>query len=122
LNPGIHVVARSERAETVERLCRAGASHVLSESVVGSQLLQVALIQMGILPKPTDLVVRELLWEQEAITIEQFGADLHMIAVARNGSLVSPTADFRLERGDRLVVMGPPDRIKRKVRLLQEGR
>lgn len=56
LNPNLNVIVRAIHADTVDRLCEAGANHVLSEAILGSQLLQVAMVEMGVLPKFSDYV------------------------------------------------------------------
>ncbi|MWG33968.1 potassium channel family protein [Halomarina oriensis] len=117
LNPEIEIVARAESQESVRKLYRAGADYVLSLGTVSGRMLastildeevitfdqQVELIRTG----PGDLTGRTL---GEADVRRKTGCTV--VAVERDGALVSDLGpDFRLQRGDELVVAGTDDDI-----------
>jgi voltage-gated potassium channel len=115
LNPAIDVMARAVHVDAVDRLHQAGANHVLSESILGFQLLQIAMVEMGVLPKVPDYVVREVFWQGESITIgkltQEHAAKFKIICAVKNETAMRPTLNYTLSRGDRLVVLGPPANI-----------
>lgn len=110
LNPEINVVVRAVHAETVERLHQAGANHVLSESLLGSQLLQVALVEMGVLPGLTDYLIRELRWYGAPIHIkdlaEKYRGHIKIICLVREGQVLEPRAEQVVQEKDIMVVLG----------------
>ncbi len=117
LNPNINVVARAVQAETVDRLRQAGANHVLSESLLGYQLLQVAMVRMGILPKLSNYVIRELVWRHAPIKIETLAIRhkgfIKIICIIKDDKLFEPTAEYQLQQDDLIVVLGSPQAIER---------
>lgn len=117
INPHIDIVARAVRANAVGRLHQAGANHVLSQSILGFQLLQIALVEMDILPKFSNYVIKEVTWNKDSISIEElnkmFDTDkIKIICIVRANELMEPGKDFFLNKGDRIVVLGAPDYIK----------
>lgn len=116
LNSNINVVARAVQAEAVDRLRQAGANHVHSESLLGSQLLQVAMVDMGVLPKLSNYVVRELVWRHAPIQIqtlaEKHKGFIKIICIVKDDSIIEPKADYQLQKDDTVVVMGTPQAIE----------
>ncbi len=113
LNPDIDIMARSVHADAVDRLHQAGANHVLSESILGFQLLQIAMVEMGVLPKMRDYVVREIPWRQEPISIRELTKEhnnnFKIICAVKDGKAVEPSLDYTLQKGDSIVALGPPE-------------
>ena len=110
INPNIDVMARAVHVDAVDRLHQAGANHVLSESILGLQLVQIAMVEMGVLPKLEGYRVKEIEWNREPLSIEELGGrhpgEFKVICVVRNGSVFEPTLDYLLQQGDRIVVLG----------------
>lgn len=117
VNPNINIIARAVRMDAIELMHRAGANHVLSESILGFQLLQIAMVEMGVLPKFLSYAVREVTWEGRPSTILEISrnapGNFKIICVIENGTVIEPTAGYLLQKGSRLVVSGPPDVIER---------
>lgn len=115
LNPDLNIVARAVHVDSAERLRQAGANHVLSEAILGAQLLQVAMVEMGVLPKFCNYVIREITWEREAIEIrkitEVYKRDIKIICVVSDGEVMKPTADYVVEKGDLLVALAPKENM-----------
>jgi voltage-gated potassium channel len=117
LNPHLNVVARAVQAEAVNRLRQAGANHVLSESLLGCQLLQVAMVEAGVLPKLYNYAIREVTWRYEPIQIQTL-AEKHkglikIICIFKEDRIFEPTADYQLQKNDTMIVLGSPQHIER---------
>ncbi|MGM0689773.1 MAG: potassium channel family protein [Bacillota bacterium] len=117
LNPDVDVMARSVHVDAVDRLHQAGANHVLSESILGFQLLQIAMVEMGVLPKMKDYVVREINWQREPVTIQEL-TEMHpgefkIICVVKNDTAIEPSLDYTLQKEDRIVALGPTGHLDR---------
>ncbi len=116
LNPNINVVARAVQAEAVDRLRQTGANHVHSESLLGYQLLQVAMVDMGVLPRLSNYVVRELVWHHAPIQIqalaEKHQGFIKIVCIVKGDSIIEPKADYELQKDDTVVVMGTPHHIE----------
>ncbi len=115
LNPDVDVMARSVHVDAVDRLHQAGANHVLSESILGFQLLQIAMVEMGVLPKMSDYVVREINWQREPVTIQEL-TEMHpgefkIICVVKNDTAIEPSLDYTLQKEDRIVALGPTEHL-----------
>jgi len=115
INPSLDVMARAVHIDAVDRLHQAGANHVLSESILGFQLLQIAMVGMGVLPKRANYVVKEVPWTGEPTTIRDF-TEIHagkfkLICVVKEEKVIEPSLDYSLQKNDRLVVLGPLDKI-----------
>jgi Trk K+ transport system NAD-binding subunit len=113
INPDVDVMARAVHADAIDRLHQAGANHVLSESVLGFQLLQIAMVEMGVLPKMSDYVLREVSWFSEPVTIGELTAKhkskFKIVCVVKNSEVIEPSIDYTLQKGDKLVALGHPD-------------
>jgi len=111
VNPDVDVIARSVHVDAIDRLHQAGANHVLSESILGFQLLQIAMVEMGVLPKMPDYVVKELIWNQEPVTLEELTeehvGEFKIVCIVKDGKAIEPSLDYTLQKGDRLVAQGP---------------
>lgn len=116
LNRNLNIIARAVHVDAVNRLHQAGANHVLAEPILGFQLLQVAMVEMGLLPKLPNYVVREMTWRQEPMEIGEL-TQLHrgkfkIISVVRGKKAMGPALDFLLKKDDRLVILGAPENIR----------
>ena len=117
LNPNINVVARAVHAQGIDRLRQAGANHVLSESLLGYQLLQVAMVELGVLPKLSNYVIRELVWRHEPIQIHTLAIRhkgfITIICIIKDDNIFEPKSDYQLQKNDIIVVLGSPQAIER---------
>ena len=115
LNPDVDVMARAVHVDAIDRLHQAGANHVLSESILGFQLLQIALVEMGVLPKVPNYQLRELSWQQEPIAIQDLTVKHHgafkIICIVKDGRAVEPALDYVLQKGDVVVALGTPESL-----------
>lgn len=96
LNPDLTIVARALKDETVDKLYRAGADHVVSPNVSApdSRLAGLTLLDARI-PQQTGLLVNAPRKLQDE----------------KHRFVFNPAADTRLEPGDELIVMGKPEQI-----------
>ncbi len=110
LNPDIKVVSRAVSMEAINLLLQAGAEHVLSESIFSFQLLQVALVKMGILPKLSDFLIKEITWEKAGISVRDMalkaGNNIDIICLIKDGQVLKPTGKSMVKKGDRIVILG----------------
>lgn len=117
INPGVDIMARAVHVDAVDRLHQAGANHVLSESILGFQLLQIALVELEVLPKLTDYVVREVTWSGDATTVgaltEKYAGKFKVICTVKEVDVIEPSIALSILPGDKLVVIGPPDNIEK---------
>ncbi len=125
LNPKLNIMARAVHIDAIDRLHQAGASHVLAESVLGFQLLQVAMVEMGVLPKLPDHLVQEIPWTYEPMTIQQlttkYPGDFKVICVVKNDLALEPSLNTMLQQGDRIVVLGLRENLEKLFRPGQAG-
>jgi voltage-gated potassium channel len=116
LNPQLNVVSRAVQAEAVNRLRQAGANHVLTESLLGYQLLQVAMVETGVLPKLSDYAIRQVVWRHEPVRIrtlaEKHERRFKIICIFKGDRAFEPTADYLLQKDDIFVVLGSPGHIE----------
>ncbi len=136
LKPDLTIVARAYEEETMDKLYRAGATHVVSPNVSGairmaSVLLRPSVVSfLDIATRSSELALR---MEQTAIderspvagkTLAEAqipqGTGLIVIAMRkeadgqRDGRFVfNPVADTRLDPGDELIVLGTREQIER---------
>ena len=115
INSAINIMARAVHVDAIDRLHQAGANHVLSESLLGFQLLQIAMVEMGVLPKLPDHVVREVTWNGKPVTIheltKQHEGKFKVICVIEDKTVVEPSSNYPLTEGTRLVVLGSSEHI-----------
>jgi voltage-gated potassium channel len=132
LNPDMTIVARAYDEESVDKLYRAGANHVVSPNVSGAvqmasfllrpsvvSFLDVAFrspevslrLEQATVGKQSTLNGRTL---REARIREETG--LMVIALRKGGShsgfVFNPLADTVLETGDEMIVLGKPDQLR----------
>lgn len=134
LKPDLTIVARAYEEETVDKLYRAGATHVVSPNVSGairmaSMMVRPSVVSfLDIATRSSELALR---MEQAPIPEESPLAGMTLaearipqetglivIAVrtpgdAREGNFVfNPSADTRLDPGNELIVLGTVDQIR----------
>lgn len=133
LEPELTIVARAYEEETVDKLYRAGATHVVSPNVSGavrmaSVLLRPSVVSfLDIATRSSELALR---MEQAEIgpdsrlagaTLASAGipqaTGLIVIALKKEGSepggfVFNPVADTRMEEGDQLIVLGTEEQIQ----------
>jgi voltage-gated potassium channel len=134
LKPDLTIVARAYEEETMDKLYRAGATHVVSPNVSGairmaSMLLRPSVVSfLDIATRSSELALR---MEQTEIRKDspvsgktlaeaQIPQATGLIVIAlkkageQEGSFVfNPVADTRLAWGDELIVLGTEDQIER---------
>jgi len=116
LKSELDVMARAVHVDAVDRLHQAGANHVLSESILGFQLLQIAMVELGVLPKVQDYVARQIkwLWNEttvQALTEKHQGA-FKIICQVTDGIVKEPQLNSTLKRGDSIVLIGKPEAME----------
>jgi voltage-gated potassium channel len=136
LNPGLYIVARAGRPESIRRLELAGATRAISPyGMAGHRMAEIA-----VRPALVDVLdtlhhgeggigVEELLvgdgMASIGKTIEEAGlldpSAAKLLALRRNdGTLfVSPSPDLRLEKGDLLIALGTEAQLLRSTSLLR---
>lgn len=133
LNPEMTIVARADEEETMDKLYRAGASHVVSPNVTGgirmaSVLLRPSVVSfLDIATRSSTLALR---MEQATITETSpvAGKSLSEAAIPQETGLIiialrkgtadddfvfNPVANTRLEPGDEMIVLGQEDQLAR---------
>ncbi len=115
LNPDVDVMARAVHVDAIDRLHQAGANHVLSESILGFQLLQIAMVEMGVLPKMSGYTVRELTWQKEPVAIRELqqlnSGEYKIICIVKDCKAIEPSLNYTLRKGERIVVFGSPKNL-----------
>jgi voltage-gated potassium channel len=129
LNPGIFVVARAGKRESEARVRRAGADRIISPYALSGRRMALSAIQPSIVDFIDTLAVgknaEQILAEIEVTEDSDLLGmhvrhmleivDVTVLGVQRaDGELiVGPREDFRLEAGDRLMVVGPELEVSR---------
>jgi len=139
LAPGVTIVARAYEEESVDKLHRAGADHVVSPNV-SSAVRMASLVQDSAIESFVDIAGRA---SELALRMEQVGVlsgsviegqtlgeaqlpketGLIVIAVGKHGDhgvefVFNPSASTRIDAGDELVVLGRSDQIDTLKRFL----
>jgi voltage-gated potassium channel len=134
LKPDLTIVARAYEEETMDKLYRAGATHVVSPNVSGAIRMASVLVRPSVISF-LDIATRSselsLRIEQTAIrpdspfrgkTLAEAripqATGLIVIALKKEGHeegdfVFNPVADTRLEQGDELIVLGTAEQIDR---------
>lgn len=136
LNPSLVVVARAVTARSERTLAHAGADKVISPYAIGGHRMAQAALRpavVDIIELVTDYQSLELQLEEiavplrspcEGVTLRDSGLREQMgvivVAIKRtSGKMVfNPSADERIEVGDRLVALGEAPRLKDLERLM----
>lgn len=130
LNPGVFVVARADSERSERTLTHAGADKVISPYAMGGHRMAQAALRpavVDIIELATHYQSLELQLEEigvppqspcEGVTLrdsglcEQLGVIVVAIKRASGKMIFNPSADERIEAGDRLVALGEAMRLK----------
>lgn len=137
LNPQLTIVARAEDERSERKLLHAGANRVVLPYAISGHRMAHALLRPAVLDV-IDLATHyrnlELQIEEVAVGAQTFCADrtvqesglreqlgLIVIAIKKPNDTMqfNPTADTRIEAGDRLVLMGPAENLREIERRLR---
>ncbi len=138
LHPDLHIIARAYEEETVPKLYRAGANHVVSPNASGAIRMASFMIRpsvvsfLDVATRSPDLTLR---LEQETVSEASplAGRTLMDARIPQNTGLIvialrkknpegsdeaysyvfNPVATTRLDPGDIMIVLGAPEQIKR---------
>ncbi len=141
LHPDLTIVARAYEDESIDKLYRAGASHVVSPNITGALRISSALLRpsvMSFLDVTTRSQEVSLRLEQAVVgasspfkgkTLKNAGirkeTGLMVIAVRKPSSggefVFNPVAETKLELGDELIVLGQPGQIERLKRFADDS-
>lgn len=145
LNPDLTIVARAQEEETMNKLYRAGADHVVSPNITGGARMASALLRPNVLSfldvitggeglalrleevqLPEGSRLSDLTLEEARIPQK---TGLIVIAVHEDGTdsgheelTYNPGPDVRLDAGDVLIVLGTPEQVDRLRTLARDGR
>jgi voltage-gated potassium channel len=132
-NPELTIVARAYEDETIQKLYRAGASHVVSPNITGALRMSSVLLRPSVLSF-LDVTIRsrDVSLRLEQATVGQSSSlagstlksarireetGLMVIAIRKDGPgsdfVFNPIADTSMQVGDELIVLGQPDQIER---------
>lgn len=139
LNPSIVVIAKCDSDETVPKLKKAGADHVISPSVIGGRRMAAAALRPSVVDF-LDVIVRgsggaELGIEEIRVPVGSPVAGLSLkdsqmrthtgvivIAVRRKNDLTAnPGADYVVQDEDTLIGLGSQQGLEALAALLQPG-
>jgi voltage-gated potassium channel len=130
LNPSVPIIAKAEKLESMRRIYQAGASKVISPSVIGGKMAARAAVK----PLVADFIDRITFMKDFEIAklevakdsgfyrkrikdLKLPASDVSILAVHRDGALIhNPPPDTRLEEGDMLVVLGPSEKLQEMAR------
>lgn len=144
LNPDLTIVSRAQEEETMNKLYRAGADHVVSPNITGGARMASALLRPNVLSfldvitgaeglalrleevglpegsRLSDMTLEEARIPQKTglivIAVHEDGAD-----GGHDGLTYNPGPDVRLEAGDVLIVLGTPEQVDRLRALTRDG-
>ncbi|MCR4400895.1 MAG: TrkA family potassium uptake protein, partial [Syntrophomonadaceae bacterium] len=122
LNPTLHIVARAERQETVDKLKRAGADRVIAPAQIAGQRMASAILK----PASVELVDTLFASHNIEVQIEELhipegcslvnttlrnlnrdDSNVIIVAIIRgNEIIVSPRAHMDIRAGDTVIAMG----------------
>jgi Trk K+ transport system NAD-binding subunit len=124
LNPDLHIVVRANEEADVEKLRRAGADYVLSLATVSGRMIASAVLDEEVIAMDTQVEV--LRTEAPRLVGQTLGearvrsrTGCTVVAVERDGEVLTDLGpDFRIQRGDELVVAGTDEGTNRFTELL----
>ena len=137
INPQLVIVARAEDDRSERKLLHAGATRVVSPYVISGHRMAHALLRPAVLDvidlathyRSLELQIEEVVVVANTfcagVTLqasglrEQFGVIVIAIKKPDDTMLFNPTADARIDAGDRLVLLGPVDNLREIERRLR---
>jgi Trk K+ transport system NAD-binding subunit len=117
LAPNVEIVARADQTENVPKLYRAGADYVLSLATVSGRMLASTILEEDVISFDQQIeVVRipvgVLAGESLASADIRARTGCTIIAIERDGDLLTEfDPDFRFQRGDEAIAVGPDERV-----------
>ncbi|MFB6069734.1 MAG: TrkA family potassium uptake protein [Halanaeroarchaeum sp.] len=118
-NPDVEIICRANETESVGKLYSAGADYVLAVSSVSGRMLAESILDEDVMTLDTQIdIVRTRAPGLNGRTLAEARVrertDCTVIAVERDGTVRTDVGpDFRVERGDAVVVAGTDDDINR---------
>ena len=131
LRPDLYIVGRAESEDSIRKLQRAGASRVISPYQIGAvQIVQTALrpavvdfVQLATSSDNLDLSMEEItvaggssLADRSIVDVnvrQRYGAIVVAIQHENRQMTFNPESDVVIRAGDKLVVLGRPESLKR---------
>ncbi len=137
LNPDLLIVARAEDERSERKLLHAGASRVVSPYVIGGHRMAHSLLRPAVLDvidlathySSIELQIEEVPVSEDGYAAgrtiaecgmrEKLGVIIIAIKKPDGGTVFNPTAETRIDPGDRLVLMGQAANLRDLERELQ---
>ena len=137
LNPTLRIVARAEDERSERKLLHAGANRVVLPYAISGHRMAHALLRPAVLDvidlathyRSLELQIEEVAVPADSFcagsTVQESGVREHLglivIAIKKpdDTMLFNPTAEARIDAGDRLVLMGPVDNLREVERRLR---
>jgi Trk K+ transport system NAD-binding subunit len=120
VSPQTEVIARVEEAESVQKMYRAGADYVLSLATVSGRMIASTILEdedVLSLDQQVEVVrtqAPELVGQTVGAALVRSKTECTVVGVERNGDVITDVGpDFRIERGDELIIAGTDDGIRR---------
>jgi Trk K+ transport system NAD-binding subunit len=125
LNPSIELIARAEETENVQKMYRAGADYVLSLATVSGRMLASTILEgeeVMSLDKQVEVVRTQaprLVGRTLGEAAVRARTGCTVVGVERDGAIITDLGpEFRVERGDELVIAGTDEGTNRFTELL----
>ncbi len=131
LRPDLFIIGRAETEDARRKLLRAGADRVVSPYQIGAlQLAQTALrpavvdfVQLATSSENLELTMEQVRLEEGSDLVGRSIVDANLrqrfrvivVAIQRADGRMefNPSSDTTMNRGDQLVVLGPPDNLRK---------
>jgi Trk K+ transport system NAD-binding subunit len=126
INPNLRILARANEPASVDKLYRAGADYVALLPMIGGQIIGRIILADTVtilldLPN-SDIVVMKQVTRKEARTIGWFmrkAPGIRIIGIeSMSRTVVAPSREEVLRKGDSVIAVGNTEQLKRFVRLL----
>lgn len=127
LNPGLTILARAEKLESVEKLYKAGADYVIPRTAIGGRMMAKHTISpyaiefVSRIALAKDIEITEMLLPTGSKMANKKVGDSSIrrktgatvVAIKRNNEILrNPNRDTMLKENDILIVIGSPEQIK----------
>jgi voltage-gated potassium channel len=127
LNPSLTIVVKANKLESMRKIYQAGATKVVSPSVIGGKMIAEAAIRplvaefIDMITFTKDLDIAQLKVEKDSYFYHKKIQDLKLserevsiLALYRGGNLqANPSADTTIEDDDVLILLGPSSEIRK---------
>jgi len=128
LNPKLYIVARADNDQDIEKLKRAGADKVINPYSIGGQRMAQLMINRNVIDffqtsfgnNENNLKIEHLILPENSTLLGQTLKELNIrhkvgasiLAVIRdNTPILNPGAEFALQKGDQLLVIGTDEQL-----------